>query len=69
MGQNIFLRGLRELKICVWVILGVYVGDVGGGSKKLALSSLVLREFWRQYFAYFFHLDYVRVEKLQIKVI
>ena len=41
---------------------------VGGGSKKLTLSFLVLREFWRQNFAYFFHLHNAQVEKLQLKV-
>ena len=49
---------------------GIGEWEVGGGwVQKLALSLLVLREFTgRQNFAYFFHLHYVRVEKLQVKV-
>ena len=46
--------------VCVCVCGG---GAVGGGSKKLTLSLLVLRELSRQNFAYFFHLHYVLVER------
>ena len=31
-------------------------------------AILLLRNFWRQYFAYFFHLHYVLVQKLQVKI-